>query len=61
MVKELRKNGDIFYLCEACKLAYLEKELAERCQRWCEQYQSCNLEIVRYAVPISGEFSNSDF
>ncbi|GAI69001.1 unnamed protein product, partial [marine sediment metagenome] len=31
---------------------YKEKELAEKCQQWCEEHNSCNLEITKYAVPL---------
>lgn len=53
MVKILNKGGTTFYLCEACELAYEEREWAEKCQQWCEEHQSCNLEIIEHAVPIS--------
>lgn len=52
MVKELRKDDSKLYVCEACGFAYKEKELAEKCQQWCEQHQSCNLEITQHAVPL---------
>ncbi len=52
MVKELIREGETLYVCDACGLAYKERELAERCQSWCEQTQSCNLEITQKAVPL---------
>ena len=52
MVKELRKDDSKLYVCEACGFAYKEKELAEKCQQWCEEHNSCNLEITKYAVPL---------
>jgi len=52
MVKELRKDDVTLYICEACGLAYKEKELAEKCKQWCEQHQSCNLEITQHKVPL---------
>ncbi len=52
MVKELTKGGVTFYLCEACDLAYKEKEWAQKCQEWCEQHHSCNLEITQHVVPL---------
>lgn len=52
MVKELRKDRQTLYVCASCGFAYKEKELAEKCQQWCEQNQSCNLEITQYAVPL---------
>ena len=52
MVTELHKEGETLYVCDACGFTYKEKELAERCQSWCEQHHSCNIEITRYAVPL---------
>jgi hypothetical protein len=52
MVKELRKGDVTLYLCEACGFAYREKDWAERCQEWCEEHNSCNLEITEHAVPL---------
>ena len=52
MVKELRKDDSKLYVCEACGFAYKEKKLAEKCQQWCEEHNSCNLEITKYAVPL---------
>ncbi len=52
MVKETEKNGGTLYICEECGFAYKEKEWAEKCQQWCEQHQSCSLEITQHAVPL---------
>ena len=38
------------YQCEDCKLLYLEKEWAEKCEAWCLRHHSCNLEITSHAV-----------
>lgn len=34
------------YMCNECKLHYIEKESAERCEAWCRGHNSCNLEIT---------------
>jgi len=52
MVKEIKKNGKALYICEQCGLAYEQKEWAEKCQQWCEQHQSCNLEITHHGFPL---------
>jgi len=52
MVTELHRDGSTFYVCDECGFAYKERELAEKCQLWCQQHQSCNLEITQYAVPL---------
>ena len=38
------------YVCEVCNLAYKDKRLAEECQAWCSQYNSCNLEITKSSI-----------
>ncbi len=52
MVKEIKKNEKTLYICEECGFAYDHKEWAQKCQQWCKQNQSCNLEITQHAVPL---------
>ncbi len=37
------------YQCEACGFNYAEKEQAEKCEAWCKEHNSCNLEITAEA------------
>ena len=37
------------YECPECHLKYKEKEWAEKCEAWCREHQSCNLEITAHA------------
>jgi hypothetical protein len=39
-----------YYVCEACKFRYKDKSWAEKCQKWCEAHNSCNLEITKHAI-----------
>jgi len=50
MVKEITKNNKTYYQCEACGFFYKEREIAQKCQDFCNKYKSCNLEIIKYAV-----------
>ena len=50
MVKIVNKNGKELYQCQECSLKYESKEWAEKCEAWCREYQSCNLEIITHAV-----------
>ena len=50
MVKELKKENGELYQCEECGFNYDEKEWAEKCEAWCREYKSCNLEITSHAV-----------
>ena len=57
MVKVEEKENKEFYVCEICGFHYADgssslatgKELAEKCEAWCKEHQSCNLEIIQYA------------
>lgn len=51
MVKIIQqKNNKELYQCEECGLKYENKEIAEKCQDWCQEHKSCNLEIIKYAT-----------
>lgn len=53
MVKAVRKGTKTFYKCNVCGLVYREKEIAEKCQNWCETHEgTCNLEYVQHAVDL---------
>jgi hypothetical protein len=40
------------WMCEECKLKYEDKSWAERCEAWCKEHKSCNLEITKHAVKV---------
>jgi hypothetical protein len=50
MTKVIQENNQIFYQCEECSLKYVEKEIAEKCQAWCAEHKSCNLDIIKHSV-----------
>ncbi len=41
------------YQCTVCKLHFTDKEWADKCIAWCKEYNSCNLEIMRYSEEAS--------
>ncbi len=51
MVKELLHKGAVLYQCEECDFLYKEKEWAEKCEAWCRENHSCNLEIIQHGEP----------
>jgi hypothetical protein len=53
MVKEIKKEKEVFYQCQECGLYYREREWAEKCERWCKEKKSCNLEIIKHSVKLS--------
>lgn len=44
------KANEVLYKCPECSLYYKEKEWAEKCEKWCKENQSCNLDIISHAV-----------
>ena len=52
MVKEVMSNGGKYFQCGECLLYYVDREMAEKCEKWCRETKSCNLDIIKYAVEI---------
>ena len=52
MVKQIDKNKKTYYLCQECNFAYLDRKIADECEKYCKKYHSCNLEITKHAVEI---------
>ena len=50
MVSRKEKGGKTLYSCSECGFLYRQKYLAQKCEDWCTEKKSCNLEIIRYAV-----------
>jgi hypothetical protein len=43
------------YKCPECGFEYREKEWADKCQAWCAENKSCNIEITKHAIRKGGE------
>jgi len=52
MVKEITKNDKTYYQCEACGFYYESREMAQKCEDFCNKYKSCSLELTKHAVQI---------
>jgi len=50
MVKVLKKENGELYQCEECGFKYTERALAEKCEAWCREHKSCNIEITSHAI-----------
>lgn len=57
MVHIIRNENRELYQCEECGLKHESKETAEKCQAWCKEHKSCNLDIIKYAVKENGNAS----
>lgn len=40
----------ILYKCPECGFEYKEKEWADKCEAWCRENKTCNLEITKHAI-----------
>lgn len=52
MVKKVEKEDKTYYECEECNMFYNEEAWAKKCEKWCGEKHSCNLEITKYAIEI---------
>jgi len=46
MVREEEYRSKLSYVCEACKLHYVDEADAKRCEDWCRENPSCSLELT---------------
>jgi predicted ATP-dependent serine protease len=53
MVKEIKKENQVFYQCQECGFYYREREWAQKCEKWCKEHKSCNLEIIKHSIKLS--------
>jgi hypothetical protein len=51
-------EGKVCYRCEQCGFIYPNMETAERCEAWCSEHRSCNLDITKYAMSADLEKPN---
>lgn len=49
MVKIIKQNGKELYQCEECGFHYEDRKWAEKCEAWCREHKSCNLQITAHA------------
>ena len=50
MVKVIKKDDKELYQCEECGFHYDEnREWAEKCEAWCREHKSYNIEIIAHA------------
>ena len=38
------------YECSACGLHYEDENVSKRCEAWCIETKSCNLEITKHSI-----------
>lgn len=45
-----KKENIQLHECPECHLNYKEKEWMDKCEVWCKEHHSCNLEITAHAI-----------
>ena len=45
---------DEYYQCDECKMLYTTYKWAEKCEKWCREHGTCNVEIMKHAVGSYG-------
>lgn len=43
------ENGKQLYQCPKCGFHYEDRNWAEKCEAWCQEHKSCNIEIAAHA------------
>lgn len=50
MIKISKQNGKKLYQCRECGFHYEDRAQAEKCEAWCKDHKSCNIEITASAI-----------
>ncbi len=50
MAEIIVRDGKALYACTICGLLYTNEQTAGRCEAWCSEHKSCNIEIIKAAV-----------
>jgi hypothetical protein len=54
-MKIIEKDNKTYYQCEECEHIYETEELANKCEVWCKEHKSCNLEIVKESIKVKNK------
>ena len=52
MTQEENFEGKMVYKCEKCGWIYKTKNLAKKCEEWCNEHKSCNMDITKHSIKI---------
>jgi len=48
-MREVKNDTATLYQCEECGFHYVAKEWAEKCEAWCKEHHTCNIEVTGHA------------
>jgi hypothetical protein len=60
MPKTITQQDKELYQCEECGFKYADNEWAEKCESWCKEHQSCNIEIITHGTPPDNTAKDDD-
>lgn len=49
-MRTTQENNEELYSCEECGMTYRDQSWAGKCEAWCKEHHTCNLEIIQHAV-----------
>ncbi len=49
-LRTLKTDGSTVYLCEICGFGYRDAETGSSCKTFCEEHNSCSVEITKKAI-----------
>ena len=52
MVKTKTVNKKTYFICEACCMAYIAQDIAQKCEDFCNKNKACNTELIKHAVNL---------
>jgi len=50
MVAKIIKGGKLHFKCNECDFVYKNRNLADKCEKYCEKYHACSTEITKHAI-----------
>ncbi len=60
-MKIIEKENKNYYQCQECGHIYETEELVNKCEEWCKEHRSFNLEIVKESVNIENKTNLKQF
>jgi len=52
MVKQITHNNKTYFQCEECKMYYENRDIAEKCEKFCRENKACNTNLIKHAVEL---------
>lgn len=60
IIKEEESNNKDLYQCKECGFHYKNKHTVEKCEAWCKEHKTCNVEITKEAEENKKDTSSNE-